>query len=228
MNAWLPTLLAMAFALPAAAATVVDHIQLGVADVAAGSAQVEQATGVAPRFGGVHPGRGTANALMSLGGRTYLEVIGPAAGQPPAGPDAQQLASLKAPQVRTFAVAADLDTVAAAARKAGLRVDGPRPGSRRTPDGQLLRWRTLNVEDRGFGPFVPFFIDWGDTPHPAMTSPAGATLTRFRVIHPRAAELQSLYRAVGLDLVVEPGEQPRMILEIATPKGPVSWTGGGG
>ena len=33
--------------------------------------------------------------------------------------------------------------------------------------GQLLRWRTLNITSPDFGLFIPFFIDWGDTVHPA-------------------------------------------------------------
>ena len=204
----------------AQAATVVDHIQVAASDLAAGSRAVADLTGVTPKVGGVHPGRGTANALMSLGPRTYLEVITPAPGQPATTPMAQELAGVKGVGVRTFAVAAsDLDAVAAAARKAGLDVEGPAPGSRQTPEGQLLRWRALNLTSADFGLFIPFFIDWGDTVHPATTSPAGVRFTRLRVIHPKAAELRRIYAALGLDIEVSPGAEPQMILEIAGPKG---------
>jgi hypothetical protein len=154
-------------------------------------------------------------------------MIGPAAGRPAQTPMARELAALTKPSLRTFAVATtDLDAVAKAAGRAGLMVLGPAAGSRRTPDGRLLNWRSLSIEDRGFAGFMPFFIDWGDTPHPATTSPGGVTLKRFRVEHPRAAELQALYRALGLDIRVDPGPQPHMILEVSTPKGPVTFTGG--
>jgi hypothetical protein len=204
----------------AQAAAVVDHIQVAASDLAAGSRAVAELTGVTPQVGGVHPGRGTANALMSLGPRTYLEVITPAPGQPATTPMAQELAGVKGIGVRTFAVAAsDLDTVAAAARKAGLGVDGPTPGSRQTPQGQLLKWRALTPTSPEFGLFIPFFIDWGDTVHPATTSPAGAKFTRLRVIHPKAAELRRIYAALGLDIEVTQGAEPQMILEISGPKG---------
>ena len=153
-------LFALAFPAAARGETTIDHLQLGVADVTKGSREVADLTGVTPIFGGAHPGRGTANALMSLGARTYLEVIGPAAGQPAETPMTRELAALTKPSLRTFAVATtDLDAVAQAAARAGLKVTGPAPGSRRTPDGQLLTWRSLNIEDRGFGGFMPFFID---------------------------------------------------------------------
>jgi hypothetical protein len=54
---------------------MIDHLVYGVPDLAEAIDVIAQQTGVRARFGGRYPGRGTHNALISLGHRQYLEII---------------------------------------------------------------------------------------------------------------------------------------------------------
>jgi Glyoxalase-like domain len=115
-----------------------DHILLGIDDLDRGIAFVEERTGVRAAFGGVHPGRGTRNALVRLGTRRYLEIIAPDPQQSfPVG--YPRLREMREARLLTWAVHTD-DISAVAERLAdlGIAAEGPEAGSRARPDGKVL------------------------------------------------------------------------------------------
>lgn len=82
-----------------------DHLVFGVPDLAHGIDLMEHKTGIRARFGGKHPGRSTHNALLSLGGRQYLEIIALDPEQPDApGLNFPQLEGLSEPRLIAWAV----------------------------------------------------------------------------------------------------------------------------
>jgi hypothetical protein len=74
------------------------------------------------------------------------------------------------------------------------------------------------MTDRDNG-IVPFFIDWGDSPHPAESAPKGCLLKRLKAIHPEADRLTGILNHLGLDLIVEQGPAAKLVATIETPAG---------
>ena len=119
---------------------LLDHIILGCNDLDKGIEFVHDATGVLPAIGGVHPGRGTRNALLPLGERRYLEIIAP----DPAQTEIvhfPQIRSMTDPRLIGWAVhPPDIAALAMRLRENKVEFTGPSDGSRKRPDGQVLNW----------------------------------------------------------------------------------------
>lgn len=201
-----------------------DHLVYAVPDLDAAIDDLAQRLGVRAAVGGRHPGWGTHNALLSLGGDSYLEVIAPDPAQPVLdNPRAFDLDSVTAPLLRTWAMRApDIDARVAHARTAGFDPGNVEPGRRATTDGTTLEWR-LTRAGRGRGDWlVPFLIDWGDAElHPARTSPPGCSLVELRAEHPQPGAVQPMLDAIGAGLVVQRGDRPALIATLDTPRGRV-------
>ncbi len=202
--------------------TLLDHVLLGCSNLEDGIAFVERLTGIRAAFGGVHPGRGTQNALLSLGDRHYLEIIAPDPKQPPSsGP--QQFAELKnLSQPRLIGWAAhpgNLETYASKLRAVGIGFTGPTPGSRSRPDGRTLHWKTVNLSDNHSG-VLPFFIEWGaDSIHPSVDAPSGCRLDHFALADPNPAALTKMLQQLALDVPVERSDRPQLRARITGPRG---------
>jgi hypothetical protein len=218
--------IAMAFAgnlqsmQPPKPAATLDHVILGIDDLARGVERFTAMTGVTPKIGGEHPGRGTHNALVSLGPGRYLEILAPTK------------AGTMDPRVKhaelTFAGFAlgtrDIADVVRRLRGAGLAAGDPAPGARRTPDGALLQWKTAAPTRAGLA-LAPFFIEWSaETVHPSTTSPPGCTMTILELEQPETAQLQKLFDAVGFTISLRTGKTPLARIELNCPKGRVQFS----
>ena len=201
----------------------VDHLVYATPDLKVGIDTIEKLLGVRATPGGQHPGMGTRNALVALGPATYLEIIGPDPEQPkPTGPRRFGIDDLKVPRLLTWvAKGKELEPFADRARQDGIQLGAVISGSRRRPDGVFLAWRYTDpnavVGDR----LIPYFIDWGTSPHPALTSAKGSSLVALRAEHPNAVKVGRMLTKLGLDLPVTAGPRAMLIATIDGPKGRV-------
>lgn len=205
--------------------TQIDHVILAAGDLETGVARFEELTGVRPVPGGEHPGRGTRNALVALGPRTYLELLAPQDGVEEV-PDAPGLLELEALTGWGWAAATtDLASVLARLQAGGYSVSDPAPGSRATPDGGLLEWRTGGAEElMTLG--APFLIEWAeDSPHPATTSPPGCTLLSLKIHTPDGERLGGFLGLLGMPAEAEAiqGSEVEYEIVLSCPAGEVTF-----
>lgn len=200
----------------------VDHLLLGAADLDRGIAWVEERIGVRPAVGGTHPGRGTRNALLSIGGRRYLEVIAPDPAQATITGQYRELPSLQHPKIITWGVNTnEIDALADRLRSQKLAGSPVLPGSRKTPDGRTLAWRMIGV-DSPAGQLAPFFIQWSaDTTHPSQTSPGGCTLRAIRFEHPDPELIRGAFERIGLSATVVRASEAGIVATLVCGRGEI-------
>jgi hypothetical protein len=199
-----------------------DHIILGCPDLEQGIEYVYRHLGVRAAPGGIHPGAGTKNALLSLGTLRYLEIIAPDPDQP-ASADPRDVIDLKHPALVGWAIHRhDVDQFAQTLRAKDVPSMGPKPGSRKRPNGTTLTWKSLVLEDDHDG-VLPFFIEWGlDSPHPSTDSPPGCRLIQLQLSTPEPAAVKQLAEKLELGVQIVPGSELQLHATLVGPKGRLS------
>ena len=200
----------------------IDHVIIATDSLDRGIAQLREATGVTAVFGGAHPGRGTQNALLSLGSGSYLELLAP---NPTDAQGPRMVAMFAAARTLTpsgWALAApDADSVRALALRRGLASGDVAPGARARPDGSTLRWRTLNPWGWN-NALLPFFIEWHATsPHPSRESPTGCTLASMTLYSTIPDSLRHQFERLNVRVQVEAATRDAMSITLDCPKGRV-------
>jgi catechol 2,3-dioxygenase-like lactoylglutathione lyase family enzyme len=140
--------------------TRIDHVMICVPDLSQGIDTYTR-MGFDVRPGGIHPGRGTHNAIAFLA-EDYIELMSVRDAdeyRKAAGATGGLLEFLaKGGGFRFVAVQSDdLTADVAAMRARGVDVSEATPGGRQTPDGKELRWKSAQLGPRSSLPI--FFIE---------------------------------------------------------------------
>lgn len=156
-----------------------DHIVIAVTDLDVAASAFNEDHGLASIVGGRHPGWGTANRIVPLGD-AYLELIAVV-------DEGEAVESMLGRWVARNATASghllgwavrppNLDEVA---QRLGLEAV---PGSRATPTGEVIRWRTVGVDQASSDPSLPFYIERAQgTSFPGAGTAPVATVSRLDV-----------------------------------------------
>ena len=196
----------------------IDHLVIAVPDPDAAAALLEAAIGLAVTGGGRHELAGTYNRLAFLGD-TYLELIGvfdralvAAPEASPVGGAAMTLLDAGREGLATYALATDdVAEEVVRLRAAGSSIGDAVPGSRRRPDGELVRWVTaFPVLGPDRPPFLiehePAGAEWGSAAREARSAfrhPVGGAvrLEALTIPVPDVRAAADRYRdELGIDL----------------------------
>ena len=201
----------------------VDHLVWCVPDLDAGISTLETLTGVRAITGGRHPGVGTHNALLSLGPRSYIEIIAPDPAQEDyRSPRVFRLDSIVQPTLVTWSAAsASLRDLAGIEFDDGQRLGEARSMSRLRPDGVELSWTMTDPYAEVDEGLVPFLIDWGNSPHPGASAPTGVSLIELRMQHPEPDDVAVKLSTLGINQKVEAAEKPGLVAVLDSPAGRV-------
>ena len=197
----------------------IDHLVWYSADLDQSTRYFAERMNCEPSYGGVHPGEGTRNCLMSLGHNTYLEIVGPDPAQPATNLAAELRRLTGSGLYHWAASGVDLEIVRQRAMAAGLEGSEIMTGGRSLPNGALLSWKLFGLKNNGFGALLPFFIDWTDSDHPAGTAPRGGELVKLEVFTPLAERLRAVYEIFELDIAVTEEPIPGLQATLKSRKG---------
>jgi hypothetical protein len=138
-----------------------DHVIIGVNDLAGAETVFSQNLGLAVSGGGVHPSGGTANRIIVIGD-TYLELITVRAPQEAQQSMLERLA--KGDGYLNFVLASnDLAADSTAMAERGVRIIGPTQGQLRSVDGRSRGWLRTDVERADLTQHYPFLIQHDST-----------------------------------------------------------------
>jgi hypothetical protein len=196
----------------------IDHVLIAASDLDEAQLRFERNYGLSSITGGRHPGWGTANRIIPLG-NCYLELISVVDETEAArSPFGSWMSS--APQGEAIGWAVRTDNLEEIAARLRLTINA---GSRKTPAGDVLRWRSAGVWEAAAEPSLPFFIQWADgSQHP------GQNQVRHRAGNLRLSRLelrgspQRLADWLGvadLPIIIVPGPARVSRIALSSPRG---------
>ncbi len=177
-----------------------DHVLFAVAR--ASTPRLPRQYGLEPYEGGRHPGWGTTNWIVPLGD-AYVELVAVVdEGEARGSAFGRWVAKAVRAGGGPIGWAVRPDDLDASAARLGLDIAD---GSRTTPAGERIEWRSAGIEEAARRPWLPFFIEWGDpASFPGKSASRDAAIVRVE-LEGNADELADWLGVHSLPVEVRPG-----------------------
>lgn len=195
---------------------MIDHLIIGAPTLEEGVEYVFKKSGLKAIYGGKHPGFGTHNALLGLGKGVYLEIIAPDPEQKIDGPLWMGLEKVSTSKLISWAAkSSELESLCRLAKENDIDLGSIFPGQRMKSDGQLLKWKLTDPRKMMLSGTVPFFIDWGNSPHPSNDLPSIGEIASFGVYSNEVEKARGIFTALNLNIPVLKGESNQLFATIS-------------
>jgi Glyoxalase-like domain len=207
----------------------VDHVSYAAeADgLKATAERLAHKLGVPSVDGGIHPRFGTRNIILRLAHQRYVEVVGvldhPSSDKAPFG---QAVRARSEAGGGWLGWVVRVDDLAEAEQRLGHEAV---VGSRRRPDGVVLKWRQLGVKGLMADPQLPFYIQWEDGLHPSDGATTDVTISGLEIAGDprRVCEWLGLpadqtSSVIDFTFVAPHGTPGLLAVTFDTPEGPVT------
>jgi catechol 2,3-dioxygenase-like lactoylglutathione lyase family enzyme len=141
--------------------TALDHVIIGVNDLAQATLVFSEKIGLTPSGGGTHPSGGTANRIIVIGD-TYLELI--TIQTPTEAQQSMRDRLAKGDGYLNFVLSSnDIEADTREMVQRGVSVIGPKAGQLKAPTGQTRGWSRTDVERPDLTQHYPFLIQHDST-----------------------------------------------------------------
>lgn len=181
----------------------------------------EKVSGVKPVFGGYHKTQGTKNALVRIGTRSYLEILGvDEKNKEISAPRWMGIDLIEKPSMTRWAIESnDLNTDATKLKNYKNEMGSIFKGQRKKENGDDLKWdMILPLSSPGIE-LAPFVIDWGDSIHPATDLEKSIELIGLKFQTNKIDKINKLFANLSIETNEVSDGHDKIIAKFKTPKG---------
>jgi hypothetical protein len=188
----------------------IDHFLLGINNLEKGILEFEKLTGIKPVYGGVHPNIGTHNALVSLKDGSYLEIIAPEDPSKKLSGPFSGFENMNDLKLFGWAIGTtQLKEVKNYLELNKIENTGIVPGTRKTKNGEALKWETIFISQENAMSVNPFFIQWEKSSvHPSLTATLGCELSES-IICNNNDKIGNMIKFLALDISMDSNKNKR-------------------